>query len=343
MPVGDFTAALTERVDYAVFVAYETWARETAYTAHNPYDVLARLLDGLPQALGAAMAERGGWVTLDPAGGTQNGDSRVLISEMAAQVMVARIQAEAADVPDIGLLTGLIVDAVSGAITLFIEQPGSFDLARAEEASNAPLGSRTQPEAAAPASTVNDGLPDQDELVALPEAPLVAGTATEPATEEAAADSGATTEAWLAPLRRAFMSHTLDADVMLVGADGLSVSDQQVLESFWDNLWAQLETALLDAVVIAPPEISMETDPLVPKASDDKIYITQVEADGILATLHANMDILFEDANVISPDGTDVDSDPTLAGLSDPVIADLKAEFIETVMSKYIIVDTIVA
>lgn len=174
MPASEFESALTERVDYAVFVAYETWAREVGYNAHNPYDVLARLLDGLPQALSAAVAERGGWTALDPTGGASGAATRHLVSEMAAQVVSARIQAEAAHTPEIGLLTGLIVDAVSGAVTVFLQEPGTFDLAGVDAPNGVSLGERSAPTAVAeapalePQSFIATPQPAPDDLSGLP-------------------------------------------------------------------------------------------------------------------------------------------------------------------------------
>jgi hypothetical protein len=170
MPASEFESALSERVDYAVFVAYETWAREVGYSAHNPYDVLARLLDGLPQALSAAVADRGGWTALDPTGGASSAATRHLVNEMATHVVTARIQADAAHTPEIGLLAGLIVDAVSGAVTVFLQEPGSFDLAGADQPTGVSLGDRSAPTAAAevpaaePQSFVAAAQPDQIDL-----------------------------------------------------------------------------------------------------------------------------------------------------------------------------------
>ncbi len=288
MPVGDFTAALTERVDYAVFVAYETWARETAYTAHNPYDVLARLLDGLPQALNTAMAERGGWVTLDPAGGVPNGEHRQLISEMAAQVMVARIQAEAADVPDIGLLTGLIVDAVSGAITLFIEQPGSFDLARAEEASNAPLGARIEPQA----GTIMEATPDHEseasELAALPEAPQAAHAGP-------VEDPPATTEAWLTAFLR---ESSPGSPLIVLGTSGETLTfgqDGLLDELNMDDDWYRPETVVHNGH--SPP--ARDEFPHQPGPPDSADYqdMTQTEREAYLREVETRWIEALDDAD----------------------------------------------
>lgn len=293
MPVGDFTAALTERVDYAVFVAYETWARETAYTAHNPYDVLARLLDGLPQALSTAMAERGGWVTLDPAGGVGNGESRQLISEMAAQVMVARIQAEAADVPDIGLLTGLIVDAVSGAITLFIEQPGSFDLARAEEASNAPLGSRSQPEnpAAVAGSDLTESEADPAELAALPDAPQTPGVGP-------AQHVPASTEAWLTPLLEAFLRESNPGSPLIVlgtGGETMTLGQDGLLDLIdLDSDWARPEHVVHNGGT-QQPGVDLPNDPLLPDLSEHN-PLTQAEREAFLRQVEAMWTEALDDA-----------------------------------------------
>jgi hypothetical protein len=182
MPASEFESALTERVDYAVFVAYDTWAREVGYNAHNPYDVLARLLNGLPQALSAAVAERGGWTALDPTGGANSAATRHLVSEMAAQVVSARIQSEAAQVPDIGLLTGLIVDAVSGAVTVFLREPGTFELAGVDAPTGISLGERSAPAAVAeapvvePESFVATPQPSPDDLGGLPAQNFITAT-----------------------------------------------------------------------------------------------------------------------------------------------------------------------
>jgi hypothetical protein len=290
MPVGDFTAALTERVHYAVFLAYETWARETAYTAHNPYDVLARLLNGLPQALSTAMAERGGWVTLAaPAGGTQNGDSRVLINEMAGQVMAARIQAEAADVPDIGLLTGLIVDAVSGAITLFIEQPGSFDLARAEEASNAPLGTRTMQQATAEATANSEAQPA--ELSALPEAPHAASIAPGPHVP-------ATTKAWLARLLEAFLRESNPGSPLIVlgtGGETMTLGQDGQLDLIdLDSDWHRPENVVNNGGTHQPGP-DLPKDGLVPDLTGLQ-NLTQVEREAFLRHVEAMWTKALDDA-----------------------------------------------
>lgn len=182
MPASEFESALSERVDYAVFVAYDTWAREVGYSSHNPYDVLARLLDGLPQAISAAIADRGGWTALDPTGGATSAAARHLVNEMATHVVTARIQAESAHTPDIGLLTGLIVDAVSGAVTVFLQEPGTFDLAGIDAPSGVSLGERSAPAAVAeapatePESFVATPQPDPGDLGHLPMQNFVTAT-----------------------------------------------------------------------------------------------------------------------------------------------------------------------
>jgi hypothetical protein len=293
MPAGDFTAALTERVDYAVFVAYEAWAREVAYTAHNPYDVLARLLDGLPQALTTAMAERGGWVTLDPAGAPQAADTRQLISEMATQVMVARIQAEAADLPEIGLLTGLIVDAVSGAITLFIEQPGTFDLARAEASAAGPLGARSQPE---PAAVANSEAPMQ--LAELPppvEAP--APVAETPPASELQTDPFGSIEAWLNPFLQAFRSSVLPSNPLIVlGAGGETGMVGQDGTIDIDIDWRRPEelaggdstTELMPGIDLADPDLpDSSIQGAGGSGSDGRVRLSSAERDAFIARIEA--------------------------------------------------------
>lgn len=129
MPTSEFAAALSERIEFAVFIAYERWLRETAYTSDNPYDVLARLLPGLDDALGKAVAARGGWSALEPVAGLPADAARHLVNEMAAQVASAQVAALAPHVPGVTLLMQVLTDAVGRAVTVFVDDPDSWRLA----------------------------------------------------------------------------------------------------------------------------------------------------------------------------------------------------------------------
>jgi hypothetical protein len=129
MPTSEFETALTERIEFAVFVAYEQWVRASNYVSVNPYDVLARLLPALPESLTQAAASRGGWGAFDPVNGLPTDEARLLISEMAAQVAKARIAAMAADAPQADQLATVIVDAINRSVTAFVEDPESWRLA----------------------------------------------------------------------------------------------------------------------------------------------------------------------------------------------------------------------
>lgn len=129
MPTSEFQTALSERIEFAVFVAYEQWVRASGYAAPNPYDVLARLLPGLPESLGAAVSARGGWGAFEPIGGMPADAARQLINEMASQVVSARVAALAPHAPDGNLLAQVIVDAVGRSVSVFIDDPESWRLA----------------------------------------------------------------------------------------------------------------------------------------------------------------------------------------------------------------------
>jgi hypothetical protein len=129
MPTSEFQTALTERIEFAVFVAYEQWVRASNYVSANPYDVLARLLPALPESLTQAASSRGGWGAFDPVNGLPTDEARILISEMAAQVAKARIAALAADAPEADQLATVIVDAINRSVTAFVEDPESWRLA----------------------------------------------------------------------------------------------------------------------------------------------------------------------------------------------------------------------
>ena len=129
MPTSEFESALSERIEFAVFVAYEQWVREAVYGSYNPYDVLGRLLPGLNDALGAAVAARGGWGALEPVSGVAADAGKHLISEMAAQVVTAQVAALAPHVPGATLLTQVITDAVGRAVSVFVDDPESWRLA----------------------------------------------------------------------------------------------------------------------------------------------------------------------------------------------------------------------
>ena len=129
MPTSGFETALIERIEYAVFVAYEQWVRVSNYAAPNPYDVLARILPGLPEALSESASARGGWGMFDPVSGLPADASRQLIGEMAAQVVSARVAALAPHAPDANLLAQVMVDAISRSVTVFVDDPESWRLA----------------------------------------------------------------------------------------------------------------------------------------------------------------------------------------------------------------------
>lgn len=129
MPTSEFQTALTERIEFAVFVAYEGWVRASGYASANPYDVLARVLPGLPESLQAAAAAHGGWGAFEPIGDIPADAARQLIGELASQVVSARIAALAPHAPDANLLTQVVADAVGRAVTVFVEDPESWRLA----------------------------------------------------------------------------------------------------------------------------------------------------------------------------------------------------------------------
>jgi len=129
MPTSEFQTALTERIEFAVFVAYEGWVRASGYASANPYDVLARVLPGLPESLQSAVASHGGWAVFEPIGGIPTDAARQLIGEMASQVVSARIAALAPHAPDGNLLTQVVVDAIGRAVAVFIDDPESWRLA----------------------------------------------------------------------------------------------------------------------------------------------------------------------------------------------------------------------
>jgi hypothetical protein len=146
MPASEFETALLERVEFSAYVAYEQWAQRVGYAAHNPYDVLARILPGLALSLSNAVAERGGWSAFEP-GALNPSASRILIAEMISQVVAARVSAAAPDAPDGPLLARVLVDAVGGAVSVFVDDPESWRLAQApqERAAIVSLGERSLP------------------------------------------------------------------------------------------------------------------------------------------------------------------------------------------------------
>lgn len=166
MPASEFETALSERIEFAAFVAYEQWVRAVRYTSDNPYDVLARLLPGLNEALEGAIAAHGGWNALEPVSGLPAETGRQLIAAMAAQVVSAQIAAVAPHAPGAALLTQVISDAVSRAVTVFVDDPESWRLAM-RPGEGAPM--------AAMAVAPEDGGPGEgitDSGTFLPAAPL---------------------------------------------------------------------------------------------------------------------------------------------------------------------------
>jgi hypothetical protein len=125
MPTSEFETALTERIEFAVFVAYEQWVRASNYESHNPYDLLARMLPGLVEEIAAAAARRGGWGAFDP---TAGGPGGALIHEVAAQAVAARLGSLAPEAPEPTLLAQVVTEAVGRAVSGFVDDPDSWRL-----------------------------------------------------------------------------------------------------------------------------------------------------------------------------------------------------------------------
>jgi hypothetical protein len=153
MPLNDFETALTERIEFAVFIAYEQWVRATGYDSDNPYDKLARLLPGLPEDLLELAARRGGWGVFDPVTGLPGDELRQLIAELAGAAVAARIAVIDSETPVPGALAQAMAQAVGQAVGGFVGDPESWRLAH-----GGPGGQPTAIAALAP--------------MAVPEAPL---------------------------------------------------------------------------------------------------------------------------------------------------------------------------
>lgn len=188
MQSSDFERALHERVEFAVFVAYEQWAQASGYDSHNPYDLLARLLPGLPQALSNAVEARGGWGMLDPVGGLPSTGAQVLIAQAVGAVVDRMVGTMADGVHGQAVLAEQVAHAVGRAVNGFVGDPESWRLATIAS----PPGST-----AARGDVATDAMPGP----AAPTGPEATGAApaglsAAPAAAAAAAEAAASAGAW---------------------------------------------------------------------------------------------------------------------------------------------------
>lgn len=179
MQNSDFERALHERVEFAVFVAYEQWVQAAGYDSFNPYDLLARLLPGLPDALSRAVEARGGWAMLDPVSGLPATGAQLLVAQVVSHVVDQLVGAAAQHVHGQAVLAEQLAHAVGRAVNGFVGDPESWRLATIAS----PPGA-----SAARADTATDAIP-APAGPAVP-APAPAGLSAAPAAAAAADAAG---------------------------------------------------------------------------------------------------------------------------------------------------------